>query len=129
MVPSGNLLLKFIIRESHIDTNATTQSIRNKLSSLDNHILTIGCDISRFNAYVKGLLLSLTARGSKTEDLLSNLFKGYLATSDKNLVEYIRIILGKYEEGKDYRAEELMKLADNKFKLLKERGTWNAPSE
>ena len=129
MVPSGNLLLKVIIRESHLDTNATTQSIRNKLSSLDNHILTIGCDIGRFNAYVKGLLLSLTARGARTEDLLSNLFKGYLATSDKNFVEYIRRKLEKYEEGKDYRAEELMKLADNKFKLLKERGTWNAPSE
>ena len=75
------------------------------------------------NAYVKGLLLSLTARGGRTEDHLSNLFKSYLATSDKNFVECIRRKLEKYEEGKEYRAEELMKLADNKFKLLEERGT------
>ena len=37
-VPSGNLLLKVIIRESHLDTNATTQSIRTKLSNLDSYI-------------------------------------------------------------------------------------------
>ena len=34
---SGVALLKVIIRESHIDTNATTNQIRMKLSSLDNH--------------------------------------------------------------------------------------------
>jgi hypothetical protein len=34
---SGTLLLKVIIRESHIDTNATTSNIRTKLSSLDTY--------------------------------------------------------------------------------------------
>ena len=43
-VPSGNLLLKMIIRESNLDTNATTQSIRTKLSNLDLYIQTINCD-------------------------------------------------------------------------------------
>lgn len=41
IIPSGNLLLKVIIRESHLDTNATTQSIRTKLSNLDIYINTI----------------------------------------------------------------------------------------
>jgi hypothetical protein len=40
---SGNVLLKSIIEESHLDTSATTASIRNKLSSLDEYILMIGC--------------------------------------------------------------------------------------
>lgn len=48
-VPSGNLLLKVIIRESHLDTNATTQSIRTKLSNLDGYINTINNDVSNFN--------------------------------------------------------------------------------
>jgi hypothetical protein len=35
---SGNLLLKVIIQESHLDTNATTATIRTKLSSLDSYL-------------------------------------------------------------------------------------------
>ena len=38
---SGVTLLKVIIRESHLDTNATTSQIRTKLSSLDMYILTV----------------------------------------------------------------------------------------
>ena len=43
--PSGNLLLKIIIRESHLDSNATATSLQNQLSSLDHFITTVGCDI------------------------------------------------------------------------------------
>lgn len=129
IVPSGNLLLKVIIRESHLDTNATTQSIRTKLSNLDLYIQTINCDVTKFNGYVKGLVLSLSARGQKTEDLLSNLFKGYMAASDKVFVKYIGRKMEQYEEGEDMVPDNLMQLADNKFRLMKEKGSWNAPSE
>ena len=64
-VPSGNLFLKIVIRESHLDTNATTQNIRSKLSSLDRYIVTIGNDVTKLNSYVKVLCLSLAARGDK----------------------------------------------------------------
>ena len=128
-VPSGNLLLKVIIRESHLDTNATTQSIRTKLSNLDLYIQTINCDITKFNGYVKRLIMSLSARGQRMEDLLSNLFKGYLAASDKTFIKYISHKMEKYEEGEDVDPDKLMQLADNKFRLMKEKGTWNAPSE
>ena len=72
---SGILLLKIIIRESHLDTNATTNSIRTQLSNLDEYITTIGCDIIKFNEHVKRLLEQLNARGGETHDLLTNLFK------------------------------------------------------
>ena len=121
-IPSGNLLLKVIIRESHLDTNATTQSIRTKLSNLDRYIVTIGNDITKFNGYVKGLVQSLAARGERTEDLLSNLFKGYQAVSDRTFLKYVGSKQEKYEEGKQYSADQLMQLADNKFRLLKEKG-------
>ena len=42
---SGATLLKIIIRESHLDTNATTNQIRTKLSSLESYITTIDCNI------------------------------------------------------------------------------------
>ena len=35
---SGNLLLKIIVRESHLDKNVPTGSIREKLSSLDTYL-------------------------------------------------------------------------------------------
>lgn len=126
---SGNLLLKVIIRESHLDTNATTATIRTKLSSLDTYLPTIGCDITKFNGYVRLLIDSLAARGETTQDLLSNLFKGYQAASDKTFVEYIGRKLEKYEEGDPTTAESLMEQADNKFKLLKVHNKWNAPSQ
>ena len=59
--PSGNMLLKVIIRESHLDTNATTQSIRMKLSNLDDHMMKISSNITQFNGYVKLLVRSLQA--------------------------------------------------------------------
>ena len=128
MVPSGNLLLKVIIRESHLDTNATTQSIRMKLSNLDEYIVKIESNITKFNGYVKLLVNNLAARGQRTEDLLSHLFKGYQAASDKVFVRYINEKMERYEEGEDIHSDTLMQLADNKFRLMKERGTWDAPS-
>jgi hypothetical protein len=125
---SGNLLLKIIVEESHLDTNATTTSIRNKLSSLDEYILTIGCNITKFNGYVRLLINSLAARGETTQDLLTNLFKGYNAVNDKVFVSYIGRKLEKCEEGETITSEMLMQLGNNKFKLLKEGGIWNAPS-
>ena len=51
--PSGSSLLKLIIKESHIDTNATTGNIRKKISSLDSYMPTIDHNIRTFNTYVK----------------------------------------------------------------------------
>ena len=127
-IPSGNLLLKVIIRESHLDTNATTQSIRMKMSNLDQYMMKIGSDITKFNGYVKLLESSLTARGQRSEALLTHLFKGYLAASDKVFVKYITEKMDRYEEGDEMSADALMQLADNKFRLLKERDEWDAPS-
>jgi hypothetical protein len=73
---SGNLPLKIIIRESHLDTNVMTASIRKKLSSLDVYIPTINSNITKFNVQVSLLIDSLTARGETTQDLLTNIFKG-----------------------------------------------------
>ena len=128
MVPSGNLLLKVIIRESHLDTNATTQSIRMKMSNLDEYMSKIGSDITKFNSYVKLLEGSLVARGQKSEALLTNLFKGYMAASDKTFVKYIGEKMDRYEEGEEMSPDKLMQLADNKYRLLKERDEWDAPS-
>lgn len=130
---SGNLLLKVLIRESHLDTNATASQIRIELASLDKYMPTIGSDIGKFNEHVNHLVEGLTARGQITTDLVTNLYKGYAAASDAPFVDYIARKQEEYEEGgttdNDKHAQELMTFAYNKFKNSKLKGTWNAPNE
>ncbi len=125
--PSGVMLLKLIIRESHVDSNAITTSIRTKLSKLDEYMAKSGSDNTKFNQYVLLLLSALSACGERTEDLLVNLFKGYGAASDKRFVSYIARRKEKYDEGEDLSHDALMNLANEKFKSMQDEGTWNSP--
>ena len=125
---SGILLLKIIIRESHLDTNATTNSIRTQPSNLDEYITTIGCDIIKFNEHVKRLLDLLKARGGETHDLLTNLFKAYISVKDARFVDYVNEKLSRYEEGEPMEVDQFMKLTANKYKNMMIQNQWEAPS-
>jgi hypothetical protein len=125
---SGVALLKVIIRESHLDTSATTNQIRTKLSALDTYILTINSDIGKFNQYVKLLVQSLTARNQKTSDLLINLFKAYGSVSDEVFRAWLVRKQDDHDEGNELTPDELMMAAKNKYDTMVEKGTWNAPS-
>lgn len=127
--PSGALLLKVLIRESHIDTNATVKIVRENLSSLDIYMVKIDSDIEKFNRYVYENLLQLQSRGHSTLDLMANLFKGYAKASDKTFVAYIAKKEDDFDEGRDIGHDVLMQLALQKYKVLKEAGKWNAPSD
>jgi hypothetical protein len=128
-MPSGIAFLKSIISESHVDTNATLRLLRARLNNLDEYMSTVDSDITKFNQHVNNLLDSLAARGAKTEDLLSNLFKGYAATSDKSFCTYIKKKEEDYDEGKVIPPVELMFLAENKYKAMVEGKIWKAPDE
>ena len=125
---SGILLLKIIIRESHLDTNATTNLIRTQLSNPDEYITTIGCDIIKFNEHVKRLLEQLKARGGETHDLLTNLFKAYISIKDTRFIDYVNEKLSRYEEGEPMEADQLMTLTANKYKNMMIQNQWEAPS-
>ena len=128
-IKSGVLFLKTIIQTSVIDTNATTHSIRNALNSLDTYLATVDYDIEKLNQHVKTQLEALRARGQETHDLLNNLFKAYRSVKDENFAQYIQLKESSYEEGSiNLEPETLMHLAETRFKILKEKGTWNAPS-
>ena len=127
-LPSGNLLFKVVLRESHIDTNATVSTIIARLSSLDTYIVTINSDIKKFNTYVKQQVDSLAARGQHSTDLLANLFKGYLAASDRQFTAYIKGKQERYEEGKIITANQLMIMAKTRYQIIVDKSEWNAPS-
>jgi hypothetical protein len=123
---SGNLLLKIIVRESYLDTNATTANIRKKLSSLDTYILTIGSDITKFKIHVSLLIDSLAARGESTQDLLTNLFKGYQAATEKTFVKYIgrKLKRNKTESYRTKRSLSTRKYPQTPPKAPLEKPSW-----
>ena len=102
---SSVLLLKVIISASHINTNATTATIKDKLGSLDLYLPTIASDISKFNVHVQLLVDGLQARGETTTDLLNHLFKGYMAASDEEFVTYIKRKKRAVQQGQGHHSQ------------------------
>ncbi|CAJ1970427.1 unnamed protein product [Cylindrotheca closterium] len=128
-LPSGLCLLKTFIREAYLDSNATTGMIREQLSTLDAFIPTVDHDINRFNNHVKMLLMALHARGEKTLDLLTYLFRAYNACKDENFVKYIGDLQTDHDMGtKAIDSRTLMSLAEKKYRIMVTTKTWEAPS-
>jgi hypothetical protein len=125
----GACLLKVVISLSYPDTQATTSHIRTQLTKTDVKIKELNFDIIKFNDWAKEQLAALAARGETTTDLMVNLFKGYEAVPDKEFLTYIASKKSRYEEGKPLTTDELMELAQNKYKNKKQAQTWNTPTE
>ena len=89
-LPSGPMLLKFIVQETCVDSNATTQQIRDSLGNLDSYMRHVKSNITMFNQHVCLLLDSLHAHGETTNNLLTNLFKGYKAATNSTFTLYIQ---------------------------------------
>ena len=79
-----------------------------------HYINTIGCDITKFNVYIQNLLEGLASRGETTNNLRSNLFKGYQAVSDHTFVKYINRKQEEYDDGLLLTRFQIMDLADMK---------------
>jgi uncharacterized coiled-coil protein SlyX len=128
-VNDGLLYFKVIVGLAHIDTRATVTVIRTRLSSLDTKIAELQDNIIELNQFVKTQTDGLEARGETTEDLLVNLFKAYKACGDEEFLTWIRRKEDSYNEGTDITPEQLMSLADNKYKTLTESGAWMQKSK
>ena len=114
---SGGCLLKVIVRESYLDSTATVSSIRLELSSLDDYVHENGTDIVGLNAHAKSLVDGLGARKQRTEDLLTNLFKGYKACTDLDFLGYMKSLENHHDDGtKPLTADALMEMTSNYYK-------------
>jgi hypothetical protein len=125
---SGVLLLRVIIRESHLDSNAATSVIRTQLTRLDEYMPTVSSDVNKFNKYVQGCVNALSARGATSEDLLVHLFEGYKVASDKIFRLYVDKIEMEHFDGRNLTPNQLMGLMATKYKQLVVQGKWDAPS-
>ena len=128
-VPDGPCFLKVLLRTSMVDNQSTDSYLRSCLSSLDKYMTKCDSNIRLFNQYVKDQRSSLMARGGQSEDLLINIFKGYLTCKDASFVEYITKKQDDYDEGVAMTPDDIMQLADNKYQAMILRGTWAAPSK
>ena len=123
---SGSLYFKLLMQKAIVDTRATASHLRENLTNLDSYIGTVNSNIQLFNQYVKVNKDGLRARGESTDDIMINLFKGYLHASDSAFVSYIMMKKDQYDEGADMDDERLMQLALNKYKNLLADGKWQA---
>jgi len=64
-IESGLFLLKILIREIHLDSNATSSMIRTKLTNLNEYLSETNNDILKFNNHIGMLIDSLTARSKQ----------------------------------------------------------------
>ena len=122
----GELLLRVVIREVYTDTNATLARIHRQLQDLPKYMETVANDIEKFNLYVEDLEAQLAARGHKSTELITHLFTAYGTVKDSVFVRYIEAKQNQYDEGKDFKTQELMATALAKFQTRKDAGVWEA---
>ena len=121
----GSTLLKRLIMLTYIDNRATMAHIRETLIDMTNQLTNLQGDITSFNDWVREQVHQLAARGTSAPDLLAYLWKTYLQAPDAEFKCYIKSLKAEYEdERQDYSAEQLMLLAKNKYKNLKQAGEW-----
>ena len=84
-------------------------------------------NVSKFNSRVISTSLSLKRNCSSDPDLLHQLFPAYLVCLAKMFHGYIVAKQSKFEEGIEMKPDYLMKCARFKYKMLLDKGEWEAP--
>ena len=95
------LLLKTIIEETSIQTNATNTTIRTRLASLAEYMVKIWLDIPKFNQYVEENISALAVGGEKSSDVLVNLWKAYKKADDKQFANFMKRQCKAYKMSKE----------------------------
>ena len=112
-----------------IDSRSTVSYIQRTLTELDDYMKSVDNNVTIFDEFVRQQSDGLTAKGKSSSEVMVHLFKGYLAAPDKEFATFIKQKKNDYEEGQDLQEDELMTMAENKFKSLVCTGEWNTPSK
>ncbi len=111
------------------DSVATTQALRNNLHAVGTFASTVSGDIDKINAEFDKSYSQLIARGATVDDPIGILFAAYQVVPCFNFKTYINRMHEDYLDGKYTMAyESLMGMAKNKYKYLRNKGTWGAKS-
>jgi len=129
------MMLKTIISIVHVatDGSAMALSLQNALSNLKVSISKHD-SIIYFNAYVREIIQTLENYGCKQSDayLLSQLYDAYCAVEDEGFKSYMQYCLMLTQHGNTGAIKDpqnLMKVAEETFKIRKLNGQWKVPSK
>jgi hypothetical protein len=115
----GPCFLAAIIDHTYTNTKANTEAARENLSSLAEYMESLAdSNVDKFHSYVKKQLETLAAGGETTNDLITNLFKGYSKVKDKTFREWVRQKKLTYKDGTysiDPNANDFMNLAKKHY--------------
>ena len=129
-VEVGPLLFKLYIQECRADSRATISAIRGSLHNLEDYFQQVEYNVTKLVDHTIDLLNELEARGAETHDLLDTLFRTFKKAPNEEFTDYIRQKKNSWEAGDiELDPEELLELADMKYRTLSENKEWNAPSE
>jgi hypothetical protein len=67
----------------------------------------------------------LAFRSETSNDIITNLFTGYIACTDKRFVEYMKKCKDSYEEGEDFIYQFTMQKAKRKYQARVVKNEWN----
>lgn len=124
------LYYKTLMTHADIDTQAKVSSVRGKLATLDAAMLKVDSDIVEFNTYVQSCLSTMTRHGARCEDMMDNLFRGYLVTEDNDFRKYMKELYQKYQYGEiQITQTELMAKARTAYQVALDNENWGALSE
>lgn len=129
-IQGGLSLLFTITREASLVTNASIESLRRELNTLDEYATHVKGDVEKINAKAQLIVQKLKARGQQTTELMTNLFKAYETIKDGNFERYISNVRDRHEDGTDsLSGEALMQKAMAQYKKLKDQGKWNETTD
>ena len=124
----GPLLLKMVLDDTFIATNASTFTIKEQFYDL--HLKKYKWNVQMLNQDVREKCADLKAAGqaSHETDLIIALFRAYTTSTNKEFKNSVLFWKNEWNANAFASAEELMTRADAKYVELRSMGTWGRKS-
>jgi hypothetical protein len=130
-VEDGPTMLKLLLSIVSINTRATVACLHAEMQALPAKLDEYESNITKFNTHVKSIMVQLRANGETTHpETLNTLFTTYKTADDEVFAKYILDLEARWEDGTtDVTIDELMNIADNKYKTMVLKKVWKAPTK
>jgi hypothetical protein len=124
----GPTMLKLLLSIVSINTRATVACLHAEMQALPAKLEEYESNITKFNTYVKSVMVQLRANGERTHpETLNALFTTYKTAEDDVFAKYILDLEARWEDGTtDVTIDELMGIANNKYKTMVLKKVWKA---
>jgi len=124
----GPLLLKMILDDTFIATNASTYTIKEQFYDL--HLKQYKWNVQALNLDVREKCADLKAAGNASDetDLMISLFRAYNTSTNDEFKNSVLFWKNEWNANTFTTAEELMTRADAKYVELRSMGTWGKQS-